>query len=149
MCEACNERRDLSTIHPGPHLPVITLVCCAHALTSWQWHVLLQECGVRTVVELSDTPVAQDERGPMVTLTRREDEVFALLSAGRRNAEIAEALGLSLRTVEFHVSNILRKLGASSRTEAVTRGPKTVETTRKNPVLSPFLGRFAQSKVNA
>ncbi len=51
-------------------------------------------------------------------LTPRESEVLALVAAGRRNAEIAEALFLSPRTVDHHVSAILRKLGASSRGEA-------------------------------
>jgi DNA-binding NarL/FixJ family response regulator len=48
-------------------------------------------------------------------LTRREREVAAHIAAGRANREIAEALFVSERTVEAHVANILRKLGASSR----------------------------------
>jgi DNA-binding CsgD family transcriptional regulator len=48
-------------------------------------------------------------------LTRREREVAAHIAAGRSNREIAEALFVSERTVETHVANIRRKLGASSR----------------------------------
>src|SRR5689334_15656218 len=48
-------------------------------------------------------------------LTAREHEVLQRLVAGRRNAEIADDLCLSLKTVEFHVRNVLQKLGARSR----------------------------------
>jgi DNA-binding CsgD family transcriptional regulator/tetratricopeptide (TPR) repeat protein len=52
-------------------------------------------------------------------LTTRELDVLALVAEGGRNAEIAERLFLSRRTVDHHVSAILRKLEASSRGEAV------------------------------
>lgn len=52
-------------------------------------------------------------------LTPRESEVLALVTEGRSNKQIAAELSLGLRTVESHVSNLLAKLGASSRTEAV------------------------------
>jgi NarL family two-component system response regulator LiaR len=52
-------------------------------------------------------------------LTPREREVLALMVEGLRNAEIAERLTVSPSTVKFHVSQILSKLGVSSRTEAV------------------------------
>jgi DNA-binding CsgD family transcriptional regulator/tetratricopeptide (TPR) repeat protein len=51
-------------------------------------------------------------------LTRREQEVLELLVQGLRNAQIAERLVLSERTVDHHVAAILRKLGASTRGEA-------------------------------
>ena len=54
-------------------------------------------------------------------LTDRELEVLDLLDEGLRNAEIAERLHLSEKTVGHHVSAILAKLGASSRLEAVRR----------------------------
>jgi NarL family two-component system response regulator LiaR len=54
-------------------------------------------------------------------LTDRERQVLALVADGRRNREIAEALRVSVKTVEFHLSNILGKLNAQSRTEAVVR----------------------------
>lgn len=52
-------------------------------------------------------------------LTMRELDVLELLYQGLRNVEIARRLGVSGRTVETHVSNIIAKLGARGRTEAV------------------------------
>ncbi|HXW04274.1 MAG TPA: response regulator transcription factor [Vicinamibacterales bacterium] len=54
-------------------------------------------------------------------LSMRELEVLRLLVGGRRNREIASALDISEGTVKIHVSSILGKLGATDRTEAVTR----------------------------
>jgi DNA-binding CsgD family transcriptional regulator len=56
--------------------------------------------------------------GALAGLTSREREVLRLLVAGRSNKEIAAALYISPKTASVHVSNILGKLGASSRTEA-------------------------------
>ena len=53
-------------------------------------------------------------------LTPRETEVLELLAQGRTNKQIAVELELGIRTVEGYVSNVLGKLGVSSRTEAAT-----------------------------
>jgi len=55
-------------------------------------------------------------------LTRREREVLQMLAAGLANKEIAARLVISDHTVKFHVASILGKLGASTRTEAVSAG---------------------------
>jgi DNA-binding NarL/FixJ family response regulator len=77
-------------------------------------------------VEGSDGPEAL--AAPAVEdLTAREREVLGCLAEGMSNKQIAQALGISVRTVTVHVSNLLRKTGAASRTEAalwaLQRGP--------------------------
>jgi NarL family two-component system response regulator YdfI len=69
-------------------------------------------------------PGAEDRPGMSFeeSLTPREVEVLALLAEGAGNKEIARQLRISEHTIKFHVGSILAKLGASSRTEAVTLG---------------------------
>ena len=57
---------------------------------------------------------------PGSDLTAREREVLALMAQGLSNSQIATKLYVSDSTVKFHVSSVLRKLGAASRTEAVS-----------------------------
>ncbi len=54
-------------------------------------------------------------------LTERERELVRLVARGLHNKEIAQSLGVSVRTVEGRVRTLLRRMGVSSRTEAVTR----------------------------
>jgi DNA-binding NarL/FixJ family response regulator len=51
-------------------------------------------------------------------LTAREQEVIRCLAGGMTNQQVARTLGISIRTVTVHVSNLLRKTGSASRTEA-------------------------------
>ncbi|RPH59222.1 MAG: DNA-binding response regulator [Chloroflexi bacterium] len=69
----------------------------------------------QTLVEAANQPPV-----PGLDLTEREREVLALLIEGLNNTQIAGRLTVSPSTVKSHVSNILSKLGVSSRTEAVT-----------------------------
>lgn len=55
-------------------------------------------------------------------LTPREGEVLQMLASGHGNKEIASKLAISEHTVKFHVASILGKLGAATRTEAVSIG---------------------------
>ncbi|HEY6250238.1 MAG TPA: response regulator transcription factor [Candidatus Angelobacter sp.] len=59
---------------------------------------------------------------PVESLTAREREVLSLVREGLGNKEIAGRLNISEHTVKFHISSILGKLGAGSRTEAVSQG---------------------------
>jgi DNA-binding NarL/FixJ family response regulator len=58
---------------------------------------------------------------PFPELTAREREVLDLLAAGRSNHQIAERLGLSLKTVANHISAIFAKLQVADRTQAILR----------------------------
>ncbi len=57
--------------------------------------------------------------GEMVGLTNRELEILKWIKHGKSNTEISEIMVLSIKTIEYHVGNILKKLGASNRTAAV------------------------------
>jgi DNA-binding NarL/FixJ family response regulator len=54
------------------------------------------------------------------TLTPREIEVLQLIRDGHKNKQIADRLSISENTVNFHIKNIVEKLGANDRTHAVT-----------------------------
>ncbi len=58
-------------------------------------------------------------RYPSSPLTNRELELLMLVKRGHTNKQIAETLYISERTVKFHITSILSKLNASTRTEAV------------------------------
>lgn len=80
-----------------------------------QGRAIIDSAAAQVLVESAKQRPAQG-----YDLTAREREILALLVEGKTNAEIAAALILSPGTVRFHVSNILSKLGASNRTEAVS-----------------------------
>lgn len=63
--------------------------------------------------------IATRPKAPNYKLTDRELQVLGLMAKGKNNNEIAEMLIISRSTVKFHISSILAKLGATTRTEAV------------------------------
>lgn len=73
-------------------------------------------------LELLDTKEKQEEQAAPELLTPREIDVLHLLAGGATNREIAERLIVGEETVKTHVARILRKLDATSRTQAAARG---------------------------
>jgi LuxR family maltose regulon positive regulatory protein len=72
-------------------------------------------------VPMAGQGAATAAQGLVEPLSARELQVLELLATGRANRQIADELVVALDTVKKHVSHILDKLGASNRTEAVTR----------------------------
>ena len=69
--------------------------------------------------DLPHRTVPRDALLPMPPLTLREEEVLKLMAEGLRNKEIAARLNITERTATFHVGNVLSKLGADGRVEAI------------------------------
>jgi DNA-binding NarL/FixJ family response regulator len=80
-----------------------------------QGELQLDPAVTRPLLEALKTDDADDV---LHLLTAREVEVLRLVGAGKPNKEIAAELVISERTVRTHVSNVLRKIGVSSRTQA-------------------------------
>jgi DNA-binding NarL/FixJ family response regulator len=86
---------------------------------------LLAPAAASTVLQRVRTGGAPTNDGTQASatpmLTPRERAVLEHLARGLGNKQIAAALGISERTVKFHVSSVFAKLGVSNRTEAVAR----------------------------
>ncbi len=84
--------------------------------------IVLDDASLKSLLRPLDARphVTADE--PVETLTPREIEVLRLLASGLGNKEVASRLEISEHTAKFHVASIMGKLGAGSRTEAVTLG---------------------------
>jgi DNA-binding NarL/FixJ family response regulator len=74
----------------------------------------------RGIVSVPRGPTRRTRQNP-ANLTDRQVDVLELVAAGLTNAEIAERLVLSVRTVDHHVSAILGKLGVETRQQAADR----------------------------
>jgi PAS domain S-box-containing protein len=105
---------------PGPRPPQYTILHLLQPLTSGSEH----EAGARPIGKLVPLPPnpAEPEAadGRHQPLTVRETEILRLLADGIGTEEIADSLFISVTTVRNHVQNILRKLGAHSKLEAVS-----------------------------
>jgi DNA-binding NarL/FixJ family response regulator len=77
----------------------------------------IAKCVVRAAVGQMPLPACPGDN-PMTRLTQRERQILALMGQGLSNCEIACRLQVKERTVEFHVGNILKKLGVASRVQA-------------------------------
>jgi|SRR5208282_6214322 len=82
--------------------------------------VLLSTPAAESLASVYGDHPLEPEAGLSEEITSRETEVLRMLAEGLVNKDIAARLGISEHTVKFHISSILDKLGASTRTEAVT-----------------------------
>ena len=75
-----------------------------------------------TIINARLVGVARSELWPkLVQLNDREVETLTWVARGKTSAEIAQILGLTKRTVDFHIDNARTKLGAATRTQAVIK----------------------------
>lgn len=128
----------LTEIYPGPPVPpeIVAAVWRRSGGNPYWLTELLAAQGRAGMAELARGPLPEhlrlptdradqgtviDRAGTAAELTGRETEVLRCLAAGMSNKQIARSLGISVRTVTVHVSNLLRKTGAASRTEAALR----------------------------
>jgi DNA-binding NarL/FixJ family response regulator len=72
-------------------------------------------------VEVNGPFERDDQAMKQLGISKREFEVLELIAAGHSNQDIADKLFVSMSTVKTHVSNVLAKLEASRRTEAIAR----------------------------
>jgi NarL family two-component system response regulator YdfI len=84
--------------------------------------VVLHPCALEILCPLRAPGSLSAPLALVESLTPREIEVLGLVAGGLGNKEIAARLSISEHTVKFHVASIMGKLGATSRTEAVTVG---------------------------
>jgi DNA-binding CsgD family transcriptional regulator/tetratricopeptide (TPR) repeat protein len=91
---------------------------CSESLGAGLLHTEILALAGRARLDIVDVEPRDDKRADPYGLTPREREVLGMLAQGRTNRQIASRLFVSHRTVGAHVSNLLGKLGAHTRSEA-------------------------------
>jgi DNA-binding NarL/FixJ family response regulator len=77
---------------------------------------------LHTIIDARLASVARNEIWPKLTvLNEHEIQMLTLVARGNTSTQIAETIGLTKRTVDFHLDNARRKLGAATRTEAALK----------------------------
>lgn len=109
--------------HPERHLTFIALGLDERSIPERHLFILGQVLPhVHTMLEaVSERPAAETAASREIVLTAREFEVLKWVAAGKTNWEIGRILSVSERTVKFHLANLLVKLDATTRTQAVAQ----------------------------
>ena len=90
----------------------------------YQGEPVLHPAVMRKLMNRFKTPTTRQTDTPIDVLSEREMEVLKLAVSGKSNKDIADALNISLRTVQAHMRSIFNKLGVGSRSEAIVSGLK-------------------------
>jgi DNA-binding NarL/FixJ family response regulator len=94
---------------------------------------------VRDLSRRARLGLAAADAAPSALLTAREAEVLALVAQGLTNRAVGQRLFISDKTVSVHLSNVMAKLGAASRTEAVSRAHRRGLLAAAGPAPDPAL----------
>jgi DNA-binding CsgD family transcriptional regulator len=108
---------------------VIALRLDDQALAERVARALVEVSGIRLAgagepADVALVPATSVEYNPEAPLTPRELEVLTLLAEGASNKVIARRLGISVHTAKFHVGQVLDKLDATGRTDAVAHAAR-------------------------
>lgn len=109
LLKDCNENELIQAIHK---------VVKGEVFFSQSMGIYIKSLLVKTNIKEDGIQYLENQKN---TLTTRELQIMDLVSKGYRNKEIAIKLKISIRTVDYHVSNILSKLGVTNRLEAVLK----------------------------
>ncbi|HLY65652.1 MAG TPA: response regulator transcription factor [Chloroflexota bacterium] len=101
------------------------LACLPKTLNTAELMQAIREAAAGQVPAASRTECASTAL--LDPLTARELEVLELMGQGSRNGDIATSLGVSIKAVEFHVTHILAKLDARSRSEAIVKAARMLD----------------------
>lgn len=95
---------------------------------------VMRELAARARIPLTRVPEPADRRTALPLLTAREREILDHVVAGRTYGEIARALTISEKTVSSHISNLLRKTGATNRIDLAGLATRTMRHPGQDPL---------------